>query len=118
MRIERYLDRLDEMVELTMVLVRGTHAEAVEDQQRRDQARRESAEVAPPAPEPAAAKPAAPKPAKPAVTMRPAPQVKAQPPAKGRSVSADLEKLQSLLDMGVLTDEEFQNAKKRLLGQK
>ena len=44
-----------------MVLVRGTHAEALEDQQRRDQARRERPEAAPPAPEPAAAKPVAPK---------------------------------------------------------
>ena len=59
------MDRLDEMVELTMVLVRGTHAEALEDQQRRDQARRAMAEAAPPAPEPAAAKPVAAKSARP-----------------------------------------------------
>ena len=64
-RIERYLDRLDEMVELTMVLVRATHAEAVEDQQRREQERRARPEAAPLAPEPAAAKPDAPKPARP-----------------------------------------------------
>jgi transcription-repair coupling factor (superfamily II helicase) len=82
-------------------------------------ARRQAAAApTPTAPSPAVAPPPAPKPL-PAETAepKPAPQpTKAKPAQPTPAQQVQLEKLKSLRDHGVLTEEEYHNARKRLLG--